>query len=151
MYTLRLATEETRDLVVSALRSAADQRTRVARTAAGRVAEKKRTGKDVRSASVKVTTLLAEADSLAVLADDLAAADALPVVADTPVLDVAAIKEKLSGVTPETLAAAEGDGTSPRAQALAAAAGLTDAILEEDVDTGAIVEDEPDQIEEVAL
>lgn len=154
-YTVSLATVEDRDLVVTALRSAADQRTRVARGAARKVAEAKALKRDVRSQAVKVTDLLAEADVLAELAIELEAATDVPVV--RPVADLggivgeeelAALREQLTG---EPAAPVEDDGTSPQAQALAAAAGLEDAIIEDGVDTGATAEDEPagDDVEEV--
>lgn len=146
MYALRIATDETRELVVDALRSAADQRTRVARAAAGKVADEKRAGKDVRSSAVRVTTLLAEADQLATIADELAAAEALPVLAPVTEEQLAEARAQLAGDATATVVPdpPEDDGTSPEAQALAAAAGLTDAIVEDGVDTGATAEDEPD-------
>ena len=161
-YVIRLATDEDRALVVTALRTGADQRTRVALGASRKVAEAKRAGTDVRSQAVKVTNLLAEADVLATLATELEAAEALPVLSQVTDLDAmrAALAGKASGVDvsaaiDEQQAANPSeadDGTSPAAKALAAAAGLKDAIILEDgVDTGAIAEDDPDgdDVEEV--
>lgn len=155
-YIVSLATAEDRDLVVTALRSAADQRTRVARGAARKVAELKAAKRDVRSQAVKVTDLLAEADVLAELANELEAATNVLVVRPAPTdEELDALRAQLAGdntavVVPDG-EPAEDDGTSPAAQALAAAAGLTDAIVEDGVDTGATTEDEPDgdDVEEV--
>lgn len=147
-YVLRLADDDTRALVVASLRAAADQRTRVARGAAGKVAEDKRAGRDVRAQAVKVTVLLAEADTLARVADQLAAAEDLPIVEHT----VTDTLEALAGV-PDALAALEAgdDGTSAAAQHLAALAGLTPADPDavEDPETGALPEDNPTTVEEV--
>lgn len=146
-YTLTLATPDTRDLVVTALRTAADQRTRVARGAARKVAEAKAARRDVRSQAVKVTDLLAEADVLAELAADLEQQPALPlVVADTTA----------SGEDPAPASAEDpaGDGLSAAAHRAAALAGLEDALPDPDdptLDTGATAEDEPDDAEEVTL
>jgi len=79
-YTLRLLTAESRDLVVEALRAEASKRTRVASKASLAVAADKVLKRDVRSASVRVTALLAEAAQLEQLADELAAAQDVPVV-----------------------------------------------------------------------
>jgi len=157
-YTLSIATRETRDLVVESLRAAADQRTRVARGAARQVAAAKAGGTDVRSRSVKVTALLAEAGDLAELADQLEAAEDLVIVSTTtataPVTTVAIGRQtavtKLPGA-PEAPAGTVDDGTSPAAQALAELAGLTPADPDavEDPVTGALPEDEPAQPEEV--
>lgn len=152
-YVLRLATDEDRALVVTALRTGADQRTRVALGASRKVAEAKRAGTDVRSQAVKVTNLLAEADVLATLASELEAAEALPVLSQVTDLDagVTVLADLGEGPVVETTTDGKvttvpaGDGTSKAAQALAAAAGLKDAIILEDgVDTGAIAEDDPD-------
>lgn len=143
-YVIRLATTEDRDLVVAALRSAADQRTRVARGAARKVAEAKALKRDVRSQAVKVTDLLAEADVLAELANDLERATELPVVTPATPEELEAMREQLAGDAAAVVIPTEDDGTSPQAQALAAAAGLEDAIVEDGVDTGATAEDEPD-------
>lgn len=158
-YVLTIATPETRDLVVDSLRRAADQRTRVARQAAGKVAADKRTGRDVRSAAVRVTALLAEADELVDVAEQLAALEELAIVTTAPTLTAVPIPEPGVDLTPledptplDVAAMAVGqtdDGTSPEAQALAAAAGLEDAIVEDGVDTGAIAEDEAGEPEEV--
>lgn len=151
-YVVQLATKETRDLVVGCLRAAADQRARVARKASAEVAVEKRAGKDVRSSAVKVTTLLAEADDLANLADQLAAAPELPIVTSTraPVVDAATGAPAALAVVgaPE-----DDDGTSPEAQALAELAGLTPADPDavEDPLTGALPEDEPTDVEDVTL
>jgi hypothetical protein len=147
-YVVTLATQETRDLVVGCLRAAADQRARVARKASSEVAIEKRAGKDVRSSAVKVTTLLAEADDLANLADQLAAAPELPIVSVVrpTVIDAA------TGA-PAVVGAGEDDGTSPAAQAAAELAGLTPADPDavEDPLTGALPEDEPATVEDVTL
>lgn len=160
-YVLTIATPEGRDLVVAALRTAADQRTRVARSAAGKVAEQKRAGRDVRSSAVKVTTLLAEADVLVELAAELETLEELAIAIVTPAPQLAAvpIPDPTREPTAEELAALReqltgdpapvDDGTSPQAQALAAAAGLEDAIVEDGVDTGAIAEDDVDEPEDV--
>lgn len=157
-YTLSIATEETRDLVVDALRAAADQRTRVARGAARQVAAAKAGGTDVRSRSVKVTALLAEAGDLAELAEELAAATEVAVI--TVAAD-GALEFPPAKSTPldalEAMAAAAvatvgtDDGTSLAAQAIADLAGLTphDPDAPEDPLTGATPEDEPTAVEEV--
>lgn len=150
-YVLKIATEAARDLVVASLKGAADQRTRVARQAAGKVAEAKRANpsKDVRSASVRVTSLLGEADTLERLAAELAAAPHVPIVeaapeAEDPLAALGAVPEAL-----EELAA--DDGTSAEAQHLAELAGLTPADPDavEDPITHALPEDEPAEAEEV--
>lgn len=150
-YLVQLASRETRDLVVGCLRAAADQRARVARKASSEVAIDKRAGKDVRSSAVKVTTLLAEADDLANLADQLAAAEELPIVSVVRpgVVDAATG----SPVTVVPAAGDDGDGTSPEAQAIAELAGLTPADPDavEDPLTGALPEDEPTDVEDVTL
>lgn len=151
-YVVQLATQETRDLVVACLRTAADQRARVARKASAEVAAEKRAGKDVRSSAVKVTTLLAEADDLSNLADQLAAAQDLPVVTSVrpPVVDAGTgAPEALTVVG----APSDDDGTSPEAQAVAELAGLTPADPDavEDPLTGALPEDEPATVEDVTL
>lgn len=152
-YVVHIATKETRDLVVGALRAASDQRARVARKASSEVAADKRAGKDVRSSAVKVTTLLAEADELAQLADQIATAEQLPIVTTqtrAPIVDAAtgATLPVVVGATGET-----DDGTSPEAQALAELAGLTPADPDavEDPLTGALPEDEPTDVEDVTL
>lgn len=142
-YTLTIATREDRDLIVAALRQASNQRTRVARQASGKVAADKRAGKDVRSASVKVTALLAEADVLEGLADELAATRDVPVVTATPVP---------ATLTDDAVATSLGDdGTSVAAQAIAELAGLTPADPDavEDPLTGALPEDAAPAPEEI--
>lgn len=156
-YTLRLATPATRDLVVEALKGAADQRTRVALGAARKVAEAKAAGSDVRSRAVKVTALLAEAGDLSALATELANAPEVPIVATYPtpvVITREQAGEALDVAPAEEPDEEEGTGLSARAEALAALAGLTDAIVDPDapdVDTHAIAEDEPadDDVAEV--
>lgn len=151
-YLVQLASPETRDLVVACLRAAADQRARVARKASAEVALEKRAGKDVRSSAVKVTTLLAEADDLANLADQLAAAEELPIVTTS---DRPSIVDAATGVALTVVPAPgdDGDGTSPEAQAIAELAGLTPADPDavEDPVTGALPEDEPTDVEDVTL
>lgn len=173
-YTLRIATQETRDLVVAALRTGADQRTRVAKGAARQVAEAKRGGADVRSRAVKVTALLAEADELTTLAAELEQATDVPVltypggpitvtrtelgiVGGTPVnLDetvapgVVELRDD-AGTVLAAVAIPGDDGTSPAAQAIAELAGLTpsDPDAVEDPLTGALPEDAPTTVEEV--
>lgn len=149
-YVVQLATQETRDLVVGCLRAASDQRARVARKASSEVAAEKRAGKDVRSSAVKVTALLAEADELAQLADQIANAPELPVITQTrpPIVDAAT-----GAALPTVVGATGDDGTSPEAQALAELAGLTPADPDavEDPVTGALPEDEPTDVEDVTL
>lgn len=149
-YLVQLASPETRDLVVGCLRAAADQRARVARKASSEVAIDKRAGKDVRSSAVKVTTLLAEADDLANLADQLAAAEELPIVSHVRTLP--SVVDAATG-SPVPAVAETGDGTSPEAQAIAELAGLTPADPDavEDPVTGALPEDEPTDVEDVTL
>ena len=151
-FLVQLASPETRDLVVACLRAAADQRARVARKASANFALEKRAGKDVRSSAVKVTTLLAEADDLANLADQLAAAEELPIVTTT---DRPTIVDAATGVAliARPAGGGAGDGTSPEAQALAELAGLTPADPDavEDSVTGALPEDEPTDVEDVTL
>ena len=165
-YTLAIATDATRDLVVDALKGAADQRTRVASAAALTVANNKLEGRDVRSASVKVTSLLAQAAQLGQLATELAAQEAVAVVhrfphpvtitkaeagvALTP-LEEHAIEVNADGTTDdldEALIDTLDDGLSDAAHAAAELAGLTNAPLldEEDptLDTGATREDDDD-------
>lgn len=162
-YTVTLATAEDRDLVVGCLRSAADQRTNVARKAAAEVARDRAAKLEHRSSAVKVAILLAQSDALVTLADELAAATELPVLravgAATPT------GQAVNGLTDEQLNAAlsaadtdtpapvppamdlnvaiatvlaAADGTSPEAQQLAATAGLV-----EDPETGVAAEDVP--------
>ena len=174
-YVLRLATPDTRDLVVEALRSAASQRTRVATRAAREVAKAKADRRDVRSQAVKVTALLAEAAELGELADELADATEVAVmsvdqagkITTAPIPDPTApartprevAEAALEGRdaeedTPPEDGAEEDDGTSLEAQRLAQLAGLTDAVVDPDapdVDTGSIREDEPTTVEEVDL
>lgn len=175
-YVLRLATPDTRDLVVEALRSAASQRTRVATRAAREVAKAKADRRDVRSQAVKVTALLAEAAELGELADELAAATEVAVmsvdqagkITTVPIPDPTApartprevAEAALEGLdnegedTPPEDGAEEDDGTSLEAQRLAQLAGLTEAVVDPDapdVDTGSIGEDEPTTVEEVDL
>lgn len=176
-YRLTLATEATRDLVVEALRAEASRRSRVATKASLTVAEDKLAKRDVRSAAVRVTGLLAEAAQLGQLADELAAAEALPIVDRVPPLAVAKPElevdlTKLDDPTPLDVAAAmlgvdagtgepvleedpDDDGLSPAAHAIAELAGLDDALLDEDdptLDTGATAEDdEPDAADTNAL
>lgn len=125
-YTLTVATPEDRDLVVAALRGAANQRLRVARTAGGEVAREKRQGADVRSAAVRVTMLLAEADALETIAADLEAAEESTVVrvAQDGSLEVPPTVETIESLRAQ-LSGDEDDGTSLEAQALAELAGLT--------------------------
>lgn len=155
-YSLRLATEATRDLVVDALRAEADKRTRVAQGAAQHVASDRRSGKDVRSASVRVTALLAEAGELADLADELAAhVGTLPVISpDPPALMTAEeLATNLGVPLAEVLPDPDSDdGLSEAAHRAAELAGLEDAFVDpdgEDVETGATAEDEPDVAVEV--
>lgn len=165
-YTLSVATQEGRDLVVEALRQAARQRTTVARKAAVKVAEDKRAGtRDVRPASVKVTALLAEAGTLEELADELAtatdvaivtvdAAGRLEVPAPRDAEAVVAEQERITGLDRQTIAAlhpAADDGTSVAAQLAAERAGLKpyDPDEPEDPLTGATSEDDPVEVEEV--
>lgn len=156
-YTLRIATAETRDLVVAALRTGADQRTRVAKGAARQVAEAKRGGADVRSRAVKVTALLAEADELTTLAAELETAEDLVIVGGIPVnLDdavapgVVEVRDD-AGAVLATVTLPGDDGTSAAAQAIADLAGLTphDPDAVEDPLTGALPEDAPITPEEV--
>lgn len=151
-YTLSIATAETRDLVVDALRAAADQRTRVARGAARNVSVAKAAGKDVRSQAVKVTALLAEAGDLAELAEELAATTDLVIVATAPAVtktdQAIAVAGEVLGVTMDPT---DDDGTSAAAQAIADLAGLTpsDPDAVEDPVTGALPEDAPTEPVEV--
>jgi hypothetical protein len=162
-YTLRLATEATRDLVVEALRAEASKRTRVASKASLSVAEDRLAKRDVRSASVRVTALLAEAAQLGALADELALAEALPVMSAAVVeasrapsgtipADGGVDLSKLDDPTPLDVAAGmlgvwpDDDGLSEAAHRAAELAGLEDAFVDpdgEDVETGATAEDEP--------
>lgn len=153
-YRLTILTDYDRDLVVESLRSSADQRVRVARKASTSVADDKRAGKDVRSAAVKLTALLAEADVLEGLATELAAAPEVNLLADVPLVVAGAAiaageRLEVQGI-PIDPADIVDDGTSKAAQELAALAGLEAAIIVEDPLTGALPEDEPaaDQIEE---
>ena len=150
-YVLTIATPEARDLIVASLRAAADQRTRVARSAAGRVADEKRAGRDVRSSAVKVTALLAEADQLANVADELAALKELAVLSTSPAgVTAVPIPEPAAEPVPED--AGDDDGLSAEAHRLAELACLEDALVDPDdptLDTGATAEDEPDEAEEV--
>lgn len=178
-YVLRIATDETRDLVVEALRAEADKRTRVASAASLTVARDKATGKDVRSASVKVTALLAEAANLDALATELANTEALPVVttsaADAILEAVESGKvtvpvEPAKPLTPLEVAraaaeaaldAADDDEVEQPDEDLdadeVAEPTTTDEDLETpfvdpeaaDVETGATLEDEPTEVEEV--
>lgn len=176
VYRLTLATEATRDLVVTALRAAADVRTRVAVKASLTVAEDKLAKRDVRSAAVRVTGLLAEAAQLGALADELATAEAIPVVTvgtipdedldklvdltrldDPTPLDVAAGAIGLDAATGEPIVEddPDDDGLSAAAHAAAELAGLEEVLTDEEdptLDTGATVEDdEPDAADTTAL
>lgn len=162
-YTVTLATAEDRDLVVGCLRSAADQRTNVARKAAAEVARDRAAKVEHRTSAVKVAMLLAQSDALVNLADELAAAPELPVL--RAVGDATPVGTAINGLTDEQLNAAlsaagetpaapappamnldvaiatvlaAADGTSPEAQQLAATAGLV-----EDPETGVAPEDVP--------
>jgi hypothetical protein len=159
-YTVTIATEATRDLVVEALRAAAEQRTRVARGAARTVAATKAADPraDVRSRSVKVTALLAEAGDLDALATEVAALESLVVMhvdahgrieVEGSLRDVVEVTE--GGVTTTVPAPDVDDGTSEEAQALAELAGLkpSDPDAVEDPVTGALPEDEPTEPVEV--
>lgn len=158
-YTLRLATEATRDLVVEALRAEASKRTRVASGASQHVAADKMQGRDVRSAAVRVAMLLSEAAELGALADELAAAPALPIVAVDPAeggtiaileADGTVVEVDPDGTERVTREADDDldDGLSPAARAaMAQAEEFADEYLAdpdgEDVDTQALAEDEP--------
>jgi hypothetical protein len=63
----------TTQLVIESLRSLSETRLRVAQRAAGEVQLEKQGGKDVRSSAVKVTELLAHANTCTHLADQLEA------------------------------------------------------------------------------
>lgn len=154
-YTLTIPTGEDRDLVVTALRTVADQRTRVARRAATEVITERGTGKDARGGAVKVTALLHEANQLVILADALAdAADETPA---KPVKAPAKPRRarKTAASTPPP-SADEGDGTSREAQRLAELAGLepadpdADPMLPEDPETNELPEDRAGPVEDVA-
>jgi hypothetical protein len=60
-------------LLIEAAQSMAETRRRVAQKAAGEIMQDRAAGKDVRSAAVKVTELLGQADTLQSVADQLAA------------------------------------------------------------------------------
>lgn len=153
-YTLSIATPEARDLVVAALREAADKRSRVARTAGRGLAIEKRGGKDVRSGAVRVAMILGEAGDLEALAEELASAANLPILerltnATIAIPDPA---DEADPLTPADLGQLAGDdGTSLEAQALAALAGLSpsDPDAVEDPLTNALPEDEPTKPEEI--
>lgn len=157
-YVLALATEATRDLVVAALTTAGEQRTRVALKAAAAVAELAKARKDVRSRAVKVTALLADAAELGDLAATLKAATPLvehrgpaPDLPTPAPVDVDSLRTLLTGEEPTAEDPDvppdpdDDDGTSPEAQRLAALAGLEPAV--EDPLTGSIPEDEPTDAE----
>lgn len=159
-YLLSIATPEGRDLVVTALRQASDQRTRVARGAARKVAEAKAAKRDVRSQAVKVTDLLAEADVLAELATELERTEELVILHTSgPGVTAIPIPE------PPTRGAAgalplddeedpEDDGLSAAAHRAAELAGLEDTVIDPDdptLDTGATAEDDEDEPAEVNL
>ena len=170
-YTLRILTEDSRDLVVEALRAEAAKRTRVAQGAALALAEDRAARKDVRAASVRITDLLAEAGRLDQLADELAAAEDVPVVTAADILGAHAnasltpLEEHIVEATAagdlddvDTALAGElgDDGLSAAAHAaMAQADQFAEAYLSDpdgdDVDTHAIGEDEPadDEVEEV--
>lgn len=154
-YTLTIATDADRTLVVEAIRAAAEQRTRVARGAAGNVQLAKAAGQDVRAKAVRVTLLLAEADRLSKLATELEDAPLITVV--TPTSNTAASNDSGTtvavtegGMTTVVAAPAVDDGTSSAAQALAELAGLraADPDAVEDPLTGAVPEDEPLEVED---
>jgi len=169
-YTLRILTEDSRDLVVEALRAEAAKRTRVAQGAALALAEDRAARKDVRAASVRITDLLAEAGRLDQLADELAAAEDVPVVNMPP--DPALRSATLTPLEEHIVeATADGDlddvdtalagelGDDGLSDAAHAAMAQADEFAERyladpdgaDVDTHAIGEDEPadDEVEEV--
>lgn len=165
-YTLTVANEDRRDTVVDALRRAADLKTKVARKAAGDLADDKSGGKDVRGPAVRVAMLLAEADYLTRAADAFADAPEtggvlpLPVTTDAdgktilgaPATVDASQVAAAMGVTDADVAAAVAaagdDGTSPEAQRIAALAGLTASgpDIAEDPETNELPEDRVDAI-----
>lgn len=155
-YTITIADASARDLVVDALRRGADARTRAAERIAGEVRIEKAAGKDVRSSAVKVTVLLGEAAELRATAEVLAHAAEVPIIGTPPTgphVVVAATGQPIEPDEPlPGVGGPEDDGTSPEAQALAALAGLTpyDPDEPEDPITGAISEDDPTVVEDVA-
>lgn len=157
-YTLTVANEERRDVVVDALRTAAERRTKVATMAAGNLAEDKAAGKikDARGPAVRVAMLLAEANYLTTAADELAAAkEGAGLLVAGPSIAAPAVVEAPPGVDPAVLAAAMAaagdDGTSPEAQRIAALAGLQPSGPDdEDPLTGELPEDRIDEVADVA-
>ncbi len=124
--------EADRDLVVACLRAASDQRMRVARTAAGTIPTDKAEGKEVRGQALKVAMVLAESNTLATLADTLAAATmaAAPTIDPTPTATAAVAGQPVPDVPLEVAIAV-----------VLAAAGQTPAANLEDPLTGATLED----------
>lgn len=148
-YAVTIATTAERDLIVDALRQAAAQRIRVATKGAGLVRADKLAKRDVRASSVRVAMVLAEADTLGALADDLeAATEGSPSarLLDDRVtkVDEEALAAHVAAIPfPDAAAATADDGTSPEAQLIARLAGLTPD-LPEDPLSGATAEDELD-------
>ena len=170
-YTLRILTEDARDLVVAAMRAEAAKRTRVAQGAALALAEERALKRDVRSSAVKVADLLAEAGRLDQLADELANTPDVPVVSgpvppmavtdpanavvltdlEEHLVEAAATGTDLDAVD-SALADEAGDGLSDAAHA---AMRRAEQFAEEhldpdgaDVVTNALVEDDPDALDD---
>jgi hypothetical protein len=151
-YTVTIATEAERDLVVAVIRQAAAQRIRTATKAAGMVKTDKDAKRDVRASSVRVAMVLAEADTLTTLADDLEAMTQGPAVlaATGPATPTGAAINGLNDEQLATIPFPGDDGTSPEAQRIAALAGLSPD-LPEDPETNATAEDLLDEPADIDL
>jgi hypothetical protein len=152
-YTLTITTPAERDLVVEVIRAAAAQRIRVATKAAGLVKADKAAKRDVRASSVRVAMVLAEADTLTELADELAAmADGIPVLITGPTAAEQVVAAVQSGMVTIPFPEPPDDGTSEEAQRIAALAGLEPAGPDdEDPLTNALPEDSIDALAEIDL
>lgn len=149
-FLLTLATDDDRRVVVDSLRSASDQRTRVARRLAADVSADKRAGKDARSAAMKVAGLLDEANTLAQAADQLAGATNLLMIEHTTPPNSEQPSVHVTTENPDD--DPDDDGTSPAAQAVADLAGLTDnpeADPDAEDEHGASAEDRAGAVESV--
>lgn len=142
-YHIVLVNVDDRDLVVEALRGAADQRQRVATKAAAEVLDEKRAnGKDPRTASVRIVTMLAEAANLTVYADGLEAANITPARQEPGMVPPPTDTPEQGAQALDPTAAAEravvvhvgADGLSEAAHRLADLAGLEDTELGEEPD-----------------
>ncbi|MDE0778923.1 MAG: hypothetical protein OSB43_21790 [Nocardioides sp.] len=77
-YSISIDTEQTRDLVVSALQSVRDHSIAEALSGSSDIAQARRAGEDPRTAALRITLLLSEANEIGAVAQALAEAPAIP-------------------------------------------------------------------------